>query len=96
MYPHTPLAPEADEVVHVQQGLQRRSAPDYLVLLLKHTEVVSEGVPLGGRRQDDLGAQDGCEGQGGDVAVQLVDEPCRDGRWCFTGEARQLRGSQQA
>ena len=95
MYPHAPLAPEADEVVHVQQGLQRRGAPDHLVLVLEHTEVVSKGVPLGRRRQDNLGSQDGSEGQGRDVAVELIDEPCR-GDHCFPGEARQLRGLQQA
>ena len=96
MDPHAPLAPEADDVVHVQQGLQRRGAPDHLVLLLEHTEVVSEGVPLGCWGQDDLGSQDGSEGQGRDVAVELVDEPCRDDHRCFLGEARQMRGLQQA
>ncbi len=48
-------APGGHQLVHVQQGLQRRGRPGHLVALLQRAKVVRERVPLHLRRPGALG-----------------------------------------
>ena len=70
------LTPEADQVVHVYEALKRCCCPHNFVSVFEHTEVVCKGIAHCCWRKNDIGSNHGPQGDGRNVAVELIDKPC--------------------